>query len=100
MIPRNPIEQLERDGRDRNKYGQWALEAGLACWLLPLIFSQTRGLSLCMALLAILFGAVGTNVPQNRGMAIAGLVLGGLYVFLFILGLRIFLAFIGTFGGT
>lgn len=74
----------------RGTVGSAALITGLACWFLPLII-LTPGmaeLAFFNGILAIILGAIGFKIPGNRGMSIAGFVLGCIYMFFFLLGIR------------
>ena len=70
-----------------NKFGTGALVCGILGLVLGIFYGSFTMLGFpILRVLAIVFGGIGISKDDNRSMAIAGLVLGGIGIVLFFIG--------------
>jgi hypothetical protein len=100
---RKQLKQSEKKDGDISKaerHSKDALFSGIATWaflLIGLVVPVVGLLSIPFSIAAIVFGAISMNKTPNNTRSILGIVLGGLFLGLFVLGLLLLLASVPYF---
>lgn len=81
-------------GIKAERHSKNALVYGIATWsfmLLGLAFPVIGLLAIPTALAAVIFGSISLNKTKSNTSSVAGIILGGLYLLLLVIGLALFL---------